>query len=318
HLTLRALHLYGGYAWYSMAIPVTYVVAALALTEMPAMLFFSLSLYLSVRASRSGSLPLVLACALGGGLCMSLAIIGRQPYLLTLPAVSFLYLLNSNHRNRWPPVLLFIAVSLLLPLYIFYIWQGLVPPGDAKVYSDLATQGISIRPGFGLLCLAYFAVCMLIIAPGLYRLPSRREGAIWTGIFVGILAANLFFDWMPWLPLEGIVRRWITSPTLLHIVASISGAAMVLFSFFFMVSAARRLFDKKRQPESIAFFLALLAIALACIKITWGFSSRYAAQAIPLLLLLGGYFREQSPWRIPRVLAGIALGLVSLLMYLTL
>jgi len=315
HLTLRILHLYGGYAWYSMAIPVTYVVAALALTEMPAMLFFTMALYLSVKASRTASFALVLACALAAGICMGAAIAGRQPYLLTVPVIAFIFLLNKNTRNRWLPAFIFIPAALALPLYIFYVWNGLVPPGDAQVYKTLAAEGIAFRPAYALLCLAYFSICLLLIAPGLYRLPTRKEGIGWTALYILLLLTNLLFDWMPWLPAESLLKKLLVTPALLRFAAHAAGAALLLLSLYFIVTTGLRVIEKKKQPEVIVFFIALLALAAACIKITWGFSSRYAAQAIPLMLMAGSYFREQAPLKIPRVLAGIAIGLSSLLFY---
>jgi hypothetical protein len=315
HLTLRVLHLYGGYAWYSMAIPVTYVVAALALTEMPAMLFFTMSLYLSVKASRTASFILVLVCALAAGICMGVAIAGRQPYLLTVPVIAFLFLLNKNPRNRWLPAFIFIPAALALPLYIFYVWNGLVPPIDTLFYARLAGQGIAWRPDSVLLCIAYFAICFLLIAPALYRLPGRKEGAGWLLLYIVLVILNCLFGWIPWLPMESLVKKLLVKPTWVQFSANAIGAGLLLFSLYFIVTIGRWAIEKKRQPETLVFFIAMLALAFTCIKITSGFSSRYAAQALPLMVLAGSYFREHAPLPIPRVLAGITIGLTSLLFY---
>ena len=315
HLTLRTLHLYGGYAWYSMAIPVTYVVAALALTEMPAMFFFTLAVYLCVKASRTAPFALALVYALLAGVCMSAAVAGRQPYLLTVPVIAFLFGQNKNARNRWLPAFVFILAALALPAYIFYTWKGLVPPGDALVYKTLASEGIAFRPGYVLLCIGYFAICFLLIAPGLYRMPTRKETIGWLLLYTLLVVANYVFGWMPWLPVESLLRKLLPGAVLIQLAANTIGAGLILLSLYFVVTVTRWLAARKKQPEAAVFFVALLALAFACIKITWGFSSRYAAQAIPLMILAGSYFREHAPLKIPRVLAGIVIGLASLLFY---
>jgi hypothetical protein len=65
--------------------------------------------------------------------------------------------------------------------------------------------------------------------------------------------------------------------------------------------------------KEVAFFvIAIILLAVSCGKITWGFSSRYTAQSIPLLMGLGSYFYTNSNWNIVRIIVGVTIGLLSI------
>jgi hypothetical protein len=249
-----------------------------------------------------------------GGLFLSFAIVGRQPYLLTLAALPVIFWQKQNWTKSLLLLLLTLFFSLALPAYVFYQWGGLVAPEDALFYKELADQGVAFTPVYSLICLAYFAIIFIIIAPGVFMLPSKREAVILVVAFVSLFVINFRFGLIQYLPLKAVFHR--IAPTLTTQLASLFGAFLMLFALFFLLSLCKQLQGKKYSKELVFFSLSALLIAMSCVKITWGFSSRYAAQAIPMLIPIGAYFYGTNSLRIWRIAAGIILGLLSFASYI--
>lgn len=137
------------YGLNSMAIPMTYVISGLALTEIPAMFFYSAGIYLIIKAiSSSASNVNGIIKLITGGICISLAILGRQPYLLTLAAFPILFYNKKNYKKNSILLIITIIFSVALPCYVFSVWNGLVAPLDALFYDNITRQGVSYRPDF--------------------------------------------------------------------------------------------------------------------------------------------------------------------------
>ena len=304
------------FAFYIMAFPMTFVISGLALTEMPALFFFSAAIFFIIKANRTISVPKKLLQLLIGALCMSFAIIGRQPYLLTLIALPVLFIDKENHVRNILFLLITLIVSLSLPIYVFGVWHGLVPTIESKLYKDIAASGVSYRFDFFVLCLFYFAVCMLLAAPFFFRL-KLSKGTIKALVVSGIVlaAANFTFHWIELLPLRWLLEKVFVTPGLSAIVSTLIGTVVILSGLFFLFCACKQFFFMKHGKESLFFVLSLLLIAFACTKITWGYSSRYAGQAIPSLILAGSFFYRPSRFNVIRITTGIAIGIVSLVSY---
>lgn len=304
------------FALYAMAIPITYVITGQALTEMPAFFFFTTAVYLLVRNTRTNVSGARVPQLILAGICMSLAIIGRQPYLLTLAALPVLFFpANRYKKNTWL-FLLTVLFSVALPCYVFYAWQGLAPTIESQLYKDIARAGVSYRLDFFLLCLFYFAVCMLLTAPHFFLLPrSSRVIAGWVVFFLVITAANFAFKWIELFPERWLLQKIFPGARQAHVVSIVCGSVVMLLSVYFIACLYVQLQRLQFQKEMVFFALALLLIAASCIKITWGYSSRYAGQGIPLLLLLGSCFYRPSRYNAVRIVLGMAIGLVSLVSY---
>jgi hypothetical protein len=67
----------------------------------------------------------------------------------------------------------------------------------------------------------------------------------------------------------------------------------------------------------VFFTASCLLVAAACVKITWGFSSRYAAQAVPLLVMMGSYTYRNSKHKMAHLLLGMVIGFICIFSYLT-
>jgi hypothetical protein len=303
------------YAFYVMAVPITYVIAGMVLTEMPALFFFTAALYLIIKSTCQANERGKIIQLMAGGLCMSLAIIGRQPYLLTLAALPVLFISKENYKKNILLLLMTLAFSIAIPCYVFYIWRGLVPTIESQLYKDIAQAGVSYRPDFFLLCIFYFSVCMLLTAPGFFRLSHSSKFFMWWAAACMILtAANFTFHWIELFPVKKLLQQVFVTPRAVYIVSTLCGTAVILLSLYFIVCLYIQCTMHYRK-EVLFLALALLLMAAACAKITWGYSSRYAGQAIPLLILLGSFFYRNSKYNSVRIIIGMLTGLISLVSY---
>jgi len=306
------------YAWYVMAIPMTYVIAGLALTEVPAIFFFSAAVFLVIKSMGSSQGKYVLPQLIIAGFCMGLAIIGRQPFLLTLAAMPVLFISGENYKRNIALFAVTLISSLALPLYVFTAWHGLVPTIESQLYIDIAHAGVSYRPDFFLLCVFYFSASLLLISPEFLRPPQGKNTWLkWSIGLAIIIVSNFIFNWIELFPVKPWLQKIITNPTLIYTASNLCGSVAIFMGLYFMIC----LYNNLRQmhyPKELVFFTgASLLVAAACVKITWGFSSRYAAQAVPLLVLIGSFTYKNSKYNLVRILIGMLIGLMSLFTYFT-
>ena len=304
------------YAWYVMAIPMTYVIGGLALTEMPAIFFFSAAVFLIIKSRLPGQGKYALLQLIIAGLCMGLAIVGRQPFLLTLAALPVLFISRENYKKNIALFAVTILSSLALPFYVFTVWHGLVPTIESQLYIDIAHAGVSYRPDFFLLCVFYFSVSLLLISPEFLRPPRSKNTFLkWSIGFGIIVVANFIFNWIELLPAKPWLEKIITNSGLIYTASNLCGSAAIFLGLYFMICVYNNLQQMHYPKELVFFTAALLLVAAACIKITWGFSSRYAAQAIPLLVLIGSFTYKNSKYNLAGISIGILIGLMSLFTY---
>lgn len=304
------------YALYIMAVPMTYVIGGLALTEMPALFFFSASIFLLIKNTVNTAIKSSLIQLAVAGLCMGLAIAGRQPYLLVLAAFPVLFVTNKNNSSHWLPLIITVFFSLLLPCYLFMVWNGLVPTIESRLYKDLALAGTAYRPDFFMLCVFYFAISMLLIAPGFFWLAqSRKTGLGWTLLFIVLTTANFFLHWIQILPAKPLLEKLLPSAVFVYFFSVICGSAVIFSCLYFTVCLYQQL-NRLQFPKELLFFtVSLLLIAVSCAKITSGFSSLYAGQAITLIVLTGSYFYRNLKYNKAGIIIGSITGLTSLVSY---
>ena len=305
------------YALFMMAIPMTYVIGGLALTEMPAIFFFSAAVYLVIKST---GLPAGIKQSfllLAAGACMGLAILGRQPFLLTLAAFPVLFIAPAPGKKNTAGLFLFLLSSLALPGYVFMVWHGLVPTIESQLYIDIANAGTKYRPDFFLLCVFYFAISLWLISPAFLRFPGGPQHAFkWIAGGCIIAAVNFATGWIELLPVRPFLVK-ILSPGQARILSLLFGSTAVVLSLYFLCCIYNNLQQQRFSKEFLFFSAACLLIAAACVKITWGFSSRYAAQAVPLLVLMGSYTYRRSKYNMAGVLLGVIIGVICIFSYLT-
>ncbi len=298
----------------TLAVPMSYVIGGLALTEMPAIFFLSLSIYLLVAYSKQDRRSQIYKVILAA-LAFGLSIIGRQPFLLLIAALPILYIDKRDWTKAIYPTIVFGVFALLIPAYIFFIWNGLVAPGDAAFYDDIANQGSNFRFDFFFLCFAYYAIVFALIAPRLFVRLNRFQWYVAGLFFLCLIVLNYYFDFILFLPFNFLFTK-VFSVRLAHVASLIFGAFIILSSLYLMYSLYQQL-RKQLFPTMLLFYVfSITLIAISCVKITWGFSSRYPAQAIPLLVPIAAYFYKRHRYNLIRIIVAIGLGITSLLSYL--
>ena len=121
----------------TLAIPTIYTITGMALTEIFAIFFLSIYLYLLVSAYTENKHNWIYSIV--AGLSLSLAILGRQPILVILAALPFFFIEYNNNKLKIEfkntNFTIFLCVSfitsLIIPLAIFSLWGNIQPASEA-------------------------------------------------------------------------------------------------------------------------------------------------------------------------------------------
>lgn len=287
------------------ALPMVAVSAGMALTEMPAFFFVCLFLYLAVRAvaevgdGRAAALPLAAAA----GVCLGLAVLGRQNYLVVAACLPLLAPRGGRSIAVCLGLAAGVAAAIILP--VFVIWGGLVPPGVARVSAGYSLWHF-------LLACAYAAVAALVLAPRLYRpLIARPATGIAVATIGGLLAPLAGFSFLPMRPfVEALLGEAAAGP-----IGSLAAIVLAVLGLAFLAALGlhtlRNLDDGVTRFGSAALLLGLLSVG----RIEHVFSSRYSLVFFPFLVLALAPLVRPS-WHLPpRLALGATLGCVSLARY---
>ncbi|WP_165836366.1 glycosyltransferase family 39 protein [Taibaiella soli] len=292
-----------GAALILLSVPPLWGLAGVGLSELPAMMFFSLGLFLfykSISKESNGFASYLLA--LLGGFCISLAIMGRAQFLMLLVTTPLLFLVKGKFKE----IILFLVAAAAIPLYVFGLWKGLMPPAAQHIQ-----RGTVYMHGF--LALGYLAIITLIICHRWLLLPRRFY---YLGIVLTVCACvvNILGHFIAYEPLQTVVHRLQISE-LMPGYKYVAPGMIVGAGSFFLIASCYRIWENRSDIWFVFFFLTGLALVATSIKITWVFSSRYVAQAIPVLLI--PYARYISNNYISWLLriAGIAFGIAGLWSY---
>jgi hypothetical protein len=284
-------------------IPVTFVCCSLALTELPAMFFLLLTILLLMKANRQIKPVFIIPWLVAAACCMSLAILGRQPYLLLLPILVMLSVYLPAQPFRWRFSVLFAALSLAIPLYVFNIWQGWIPKG----MTDYVDDGYSVKNAiiaFGL-CGAIF----LLLAPQWYRILIPY----WKPILVsGLLLVffNYFFIGSAVLPFRGVLMK--LDQSIQDIIGRIAGGLLICGGLIFLLSLLLQL---RRHGKDFWFLfsgLCMMGILFSCLKVTHMFSARYVYQAAPFIVFLVNRYRLYNVYSLITSILCVVMGLTAM------
>lgn len=312
-LILRRLNaVHWTFALYILAIPKMYVLTGLAFTEMPAIFFYTASIFCVLKSADSSlRFSTRMINAVAGGVCISLAILGRQPFLLSLLALPILFLKDWSKTS-----LLLLAVivitALALPVYVLLQWDGWMPPGDRKYYPDVNGQ-LNMRPDFLILCLFYVAAAFMIIAPRFFKVKDKKELTfilIAAGV-TGVL--NFVFNFISYLPVANLLGKMPAD--LVEPASLFFGWIFICVSLYFLYKLFQTFINNNSNLPLIFFIAALVLICSASMRITWGFSSRYSMHAAPLIILIGSLYFKNQRFNMALIAAGIIIGLFSLYSY---
>jgi 4-amino-4-deoxy-L-arabinose transferase-like glycosyltransferase len=299
-----------------VAVPVIWQVAGMALTEMPAMFFAVLSLLiLGILVKRSMEVSVAtLGLALLGGVCLGLAILGRTPFLMMIPAVmvlAFNPLGERLQRCTLSPFVVgaFVISAAAICAPVFFIWKGLVPPHQAVI-----SEG-GLKLWHGVLAFAYAGIIVVLLVPQWFRLNKRIAlGLLALWIVYGVL--NVIWWKVEYMPSYYLLAS-IFPAGVMKLYPYLVTPLLMVFSTYFVVHLAWYVFLHRNNAYYLMIAVTLVFVLMTCINIKHLFSSRYVAQAAPFLLLLIAE-KETFDWFKPvRLLIGIGIGYASLETYVS-
>jgi hypothetical protein len=282
------------------AVPMTWVLSGLALTEIPAIGGIALAVYaahrLAVEKSVKGHPRLLAGLALAVGIAV--AVCGRQTYL---PAVAALVWLASSSKRATFIALASVVVGLVPAMTIFWIWKGLVPPGLVKEIH--AERGLV--PLHAVLAFGYAGVAALLIAPRFY-LQGRKQTA--TILAAGLVSAAVFGGTFAPFGSAKTLFGGVLAGLLTHvgsrIIPAVGGA--------FAAAVALEVFRRRAERPLVAHGTGLALVCGVCAALPFAFSSRYVGMCLPFLVpLLAGHI-VFGPWAVGRLLVGVSAGAVAL------
>lgn len=257
------------------AVPVVQSAGGTALTDMPAFLPFCANLFFLTQAI---SVPPArkIRYALLAGLALGIAAAGRQQALGFLLATP---LLLSRRALGWTPTAGYLAAAGVIPLFLFAVWGGLVPPTTGYV-----SGGISFFYGF---CgLGYAGIFYFLFHP--HAIVHRP---VW---FLALFIGSLGWIWgyessLGALPIHlfwksGFESR--LSASLAYGLARIFQAALFAVGFRFLLDLIWR--RQEVAPVDRIYTLGAVGIVATCFKISHQFSNRYVLMCVPLFLLSTG------------------------------
>jgi hypothetical protein len=287
-----------------LAIPMTWVLAGMALSEMPAVLFVTASLLLQLRGlealSRGQS---ALPWFLVSSILLAIAVWGRQPYLLLVGVPVLLALLEPRLRLS---ASVFVVVVVVCAISLFVIWQGLVPPSHHGVQRGLS-------PVNGLLSLGYAGFCFFLLAPQARWLSAKAM----VSLFVSAIALNAMFGVFLVYPLRSAIDRYLPDGAV-QAYGVLCGSLLLTCGAAFLIRMLYVMWNSRADLEKVAINSGLLCIAISPVFIGHQYSSRYTAMFLPYLVLAAQPWRMWNSLTLVTAIAGCTLGALSLLSYVVL
>jgi len=283
-----------------ITIPMTWPLAGMALSEIPALLFCCAAFVLFEYSLRLKDIIASYGCALFGGLCLGLSIIGRSPFLvLFIPFVLF------AKRDNWKKLAVFYVFGSILPAIAFTIWHGLVPADVAGIQS-----GWNIW--YGMLGISYLALVTLLIVPNWF-LSSLRTYRLAGASFILFSLFNIFFFKISFFPLHSTMLG-IFGMQVIKYISYICPVFFVIIGLFFIRQGYNHVIAHRSDTLFIFSVLASVLIVATTVKSSAQFSSRYVAQCIPFIIMYASFF-EIKKYTLYYHICGIAIGICSLVSY---
>lgn len=284
-----------------LAVPMTWIVTGMAISELPAMFGAALATLGAIASDVRedvgwrGRLP-GLAMLTGG---IVLATTGRQTYLAALPGLAVVAV--RSWRNAAAAALAF-GIGLVPIAALVVIWGGLVPP-------KMAFVGGGVKPLHAVLALCLTGVAAIFLAPRFYWAFRRY---VLAAIAVALLA-NFAFDFVHFTTLTSL-QRLLGHPAITRWIERIVGLGILSAGAGF-VSASAAAIWKCRDRRLTGWALAVFALCGAMAGVTHQFSSRYAAMSLPFLILMLAPWMDVGRWAGVRIVVGGTLGLAALHSY---
>lgn len=287
-----------------LAVPFFWPTAGLALTELPALAAFSVFILAMRRilthpGSSTSLPPLSWACV--AGISLGTAILGRQTYLVVIPAVAALFAVSPRNWSAW---LLCLVLTCVTCGWLFVFWGGLVP-------SNVAFVNNSIRLDHGIIALSYVAAATLFLRPG-WVYPKNRQTLVAALVLGMILTFATRHYSNP--PSISLMTKICGEPLALFVGFSI-GILMTAAGILWLWNTLQAAWAERFNPWRLFLFLTLFALLAAPMKIAHLFSSRYVVGLLGVLILYIDMAHVSGKPLPVRLLLGTAFGAASLWMY---
>lgn len=262
-----------------IVVPVTWVISGLALTEIPAMLFLSLSiLMLSYIFNNDYSNQKILLFSTISGIFLGLASLGRTPYLgLILPILLVVFHKDFRSLKKAASLILpYFFIPLFFTIPIFVIWGGLVSPNQ-----PIISGGIRFWHGF--LSLGYGAIIFFLIAPKWFIFNRKILSALVT-TFVLSFIYSTWFSTDSYFPFSVTITKFAPS-YFIGFYKLIITPILICLAIYFVICALIHLYERRDNIIYVFSILSALLIMFSNITNSYQFSSRYVAQAIPFIIV---------------------------------
>ncbi|MFT3867268.1 MAG: hypothetical protein QM715_02110 [Nibricoccus sp.] len=282
----------------TLAMPTTWVLSGLALTEMPAQCGAAIACWAALRLGEEKEADWRMALVLILG--VAVATMGRQTYLAALPGMA---LLAAGDRRRFFLALAAVAIGLVPLVGLVWVWGGLLPPKLAY----MGDGGFNFAHVF--YALAYVGVMTLFLAPGYYLV--RWKIILPAATVAG--AINLWLSVIHFTMLTS-VQKLTGMPVLMHLLEATGTllfvAAGVAFPLATLLEAWRN-----RSRRFWGYAGSTLGLCLACGAVTALFSSRYVGMTMVFLVPLLAPWMRFNVTSILRLSVGAGLGAGALYSY---
>ena len=285
----------------ALVIPMTWVLGGMSLSEMPAIAFASLSLWLQLRGlQRVGEGWSTLAWFAASGVCLALAAWGRQPFLL-LGGVPVALAIVEPRLRAAAALSSVITLALVVPLFV--AWQGLTPPAHHFMETPPS-------PMNGVASLGYVGMCLLLLAPGLAW--QHRRPLLWT--YGVVVVVNAVLSVLVFYPLRSAAMRLLPGYAL-WAYGTLWGALMLTLSLMALAFVCHSIWQARRDLRASAVNLGLLLMAVWPSFMGLYYTSRYTGMALPFLLLAAEPVRQWRPATAVGAFVGCVAGAISLVGY---
>lgn len=286
-----------------LSVPFLWPASGMALTEVPALAAFSgfvlgMNRLLDPEPAAVGRIGPT-SWAFVAGVCWGVAILGRQTYLVALPAVGLMFFLAPR---QWKALVICLVSALVVSLWLFLTWGGLVPPSHARLDG-------TIRIDHGIFSLAYVAAATAFLRPS-WILPKSVIAAV-GAVVLGAGLTVLFRDYND-PPAKILLVRTIGEPLGLAVGFAIF-VCMTSFGLVWLWNTLVALWQRRTDPFQVFAIVALLALVVSPAKISHLFSSRYVVGLLGILIVV--VQPVITPWLAARMVMGGLFGAWTLYFY---
>ena len=300
------------HAWSSAAslltIPFMWLVSGVIFTEAPTIFCLSvasclvtIALVEESRFTESQRLLLVI----GAGIFSGLAFAGRQTALPIIAAVPLLLLRFRTSqavitRNRLLPLIVFLVTSVVIPIWLIIVWQGITPPSHVFINEGLRLE-------HGVLNFAFAAILIMLLAPRILRMPF----IVWVSLIGGSIITNAtIFKIDIWFFTRA--AKMVLPESLIPAYKFGSTGILLGIGIGCLSTLIKTAWSRRHDPVAIFATAATIMILAEAAKITFAFTYRYTVTASPFIILLTAKEVVPNHFRIARLIFAQILGALLL------